>query len=88
VRGAVRDTADTRYWLARGAEYLEAVPAVENMRGQLESMAKAIRTAAGAPTPHAYGEMIRESEMGLVFVHVRRAAQGAIVLEIIFDYSL
>lgn len=88
VRGAVRDTADTWYWLERSARYLQALPAVEDMRSQLGDMASALRGAASAPTPYTYGDGIRVSEMAQVYFVVRTAGPRAAVLEVVFDYVL
>jgi hypothetical protein len=88
VRGVVRDTADARYWLARGAEYLEALPAVETLQPQLNDMRAALRSAADAPTSYSYGDPLRASEMAHVYFTVRSAGRGAVVVEIVFDYVL
>ncbi len=88
IRGAVRDTADTRHWLEQGARSLEAIPAVENIRSQLTDMAAALRGAVNAPTPYAYGDPIRASELAHVYFSVRRAGPRAVVVEIVFDYVL
>jgi hypothetical protein len=88
VRGAVRDTADTRYWLMRGAEYLETLATVENVRAQISDMVKGLRGAASAPPAYAYGDPIRASELAHVYFSVRGAGPRAVVIEIVYDYAL
>jgi hypothetical protein len=88
VRGAVRDTADSRYWLARAADYLRAAPVVELRRGQIEQMVSALEEARRAPALYAYGDPIRASEMALVWFAVRGAGRGAVVVEVVFDVAL
>jgi hypothetical protein len=88
VRGAVRDTTDSRYWLARAADYLRALPAVEERKPQLDQMIAAVEAAAKAETPYAYGEPIRASEMALVWFTVRRPQPGTALIEIVFDVAL
>jgi hypothetical protein len=86
VRGAVRDTTDSRYWLARAADYLRALPAVEVKRLQLTGMATTLQKAAGAP--YTYGEPISASEMASVSAVVRSAGKGTVVIEIVYDVAL
>ncbi len=88
IHGAARDTADARYWLERGAEYLAALPAVETRRVQLEQMVAALKQAAAAPTPYKYGEPISVGEMATVVWTVRAAGQGVVVVEITYDFAL
>ena len=88
IRGAVRDTANSRYWLERGAEQLAALPAVENVRSQISDIVAALRGAASASTPYAYGEPIRASELAHVYFSVRRATPRGVIIEIVFDYAL
>jgi hypothetical protein len=88
VRGAVRDTADSRYWLARSIDYLQALPVVETRRGEIDQIVTALQDAAGKPAPYTYGEAIRASELALVWATVRNAARGAVLVEIVFDVSL
>jgi hypothetical protein len=86
VRGAVRDTADSKYWLARAADYLRALPVGEVKRPQLTEMAAALQKASGAP--YTYGESIPASEMATVSPVVRSAGKGAVVIEIVYDVAL
>jgi hypothetical protein len=88
VRGAVRDMADAKYWLGRAVGYLEGLNAVEDRRPQIDEMVKALQGAAGRPAPYAYGDPVRASEMALVWVTVRGAGRGAVVLEIVYDVAL
>ncbi len=88
VRGAVRDTADSHYWLVRGAEYLETLATVENVQSQISDMIKGLRGAASAPATYAYGDPIRASELAHVYFSVRGAGPRAVVIEIVYDYAL
>lgn len=88
VRGATRDTSDKRFWLEQGARHLEMLPATETMRGQLGQMVAALRTAAAASTPYAYENGLQASELGLVFLSVRKPGPDTAVVEIVFDYAL
>jgi hypothetical protein len=88
VRGAVRDTADAKYWLARAADYLRALPAVEVKRPQLAEMAGALQKAAAGTAPYTYGEPIQASEMATVSPTVRSVGRGAVVIEIVYDVAL
>lgn len=88
VRGAVRDTADTRYWLEQSARYLEGLPAVEDMRPQLASMSRALQGAAAAPTPYVYDNGIQAGELSQVFLTVRNAGARRVVVDVVFDHSL
>ncbi len=88
VRGAVRDTADSHYWLVRGAEYLETLATVENVQSQISDMVKGLRGAASAPATYAYGDPVRASELAHVYFSVRGAGPRAVVIEIVYDYAL
>jgi hypothetical protein len=88
VRGAVPDTADSRYWLARSIDYLQALPVAETRRSEIDQIVTALRGAASAPAPYKYGEAIRASEMALVWSMVRSGGPGTVIVEIVFDYAL
>jgi hypothetical protein len=89
VRGAVRDTADAKYWLARTADYLRALPAVEVKRSQLAEMAAALQKAAAGTPPYTYGDPIQASEMATVTSTVRRGGTArAVVIEVVYDVAL
>ena len=88
VRGAVRDTADARFWLDRTVLWLRALPIAENHEGEIDQIVTALRTAASASTPYAYGQAIRASEMAQVWALVRRGERGVVTVEVVFDYVL
>ena len=88
VRGAARDTADSRYWLGRSIDWLRALPVVESHEGEIDQIVTALRTAAGAPTPYTYGKPVRASEMAQVWASVNRAGRDAVRVEVVFDYML
>ena len=88
VRGAVRDTTDTDYWLSRAVVYLRALGVVERRASQIDQMVTALETAAAKADPYAYGEPLSVPEFTTISCTVRRGAPGSVVVEIVYDVAL
>lgn len=88
VRGTGPDTSDTAYWLRRAASYLRGLPVVEMKQGQIESMAKALETAARSTPPYSYGDPLDAAETVTVTAVVRNDGARARLIEIVYNNAI